>query len=340
MGEDGAGNDFSPPGQDSFLDVLTNLVGILIILVMLVGVRASKAPVQLPEGPSPEEEKLLHDLADDQARVESLRSDVLRVAAQIEEVQRATALRNQERVLLATAVAAARQELETRGTALDAESRRHFALRRSVAEAQAELDQWTNILHQTAAPAEHVEVIQHQPTPLSRTVDDHEAHFQLRSGRIVFVPMREIAEAVKTDARAKMDKIHRLTEIAETIGPIGGFRVKYEFEKKEIAMGGPGKTGMIATVASLRYLMLLPVRSEMGETVDEALAPGSEFRQVLSKFPPRRSTVTVWTYADSFAEFRRLKEALTQQGYAIAARPLPLGVPITASPEGTKSAAE
>ena len=34
------------PGQDSFLDIVANLVGILIILVMVVGVRAKDAMVQ------------------------------------------------------------------------------------------------------------------------------------------------------------------------------------------------------------------------------------------------------------------------------------------------------
>ena len=31
------------PGQDSFLDVITNIVGILILLVVIVGVRSSQA---------------------------------------------------------------------------------------------------------------------------------------------------------------------------------------------------------------------------------------------------------------------------------------------------------
>ncbi len=340
MDQERGRRDFSPPGQDSFLDVLTNLVGILVILVILVGLRAAKSPVRLPEGLSPEEEKLLADLAGDQAKVQALRADVLRLADQIDQVQQAIAVRNQQRVLLATAAAAARQELEAQRATLDEKKRREFQLRHALAEAQAEIEHWTKLLQQPNTPPEHVQLLYHSPTPLSRTVDEHEAHFQLRGGRIVFVPMRQIVEAVKADAQTKQDKLRQLSEITETIGPIGGFRVQYEFEKKEVALSGPNQAGLVATVASLRYLMLLPVRAEMGETIDEALQPNSEFRRVLAQFPPRRSTVTVWTYPDSFLEFRRLKEALAQQGYATAARPLPEGVPISASPAGTKSAAE
>jgi hypothetical protein len=31
------------PGQDSFLDVITNIVGVLILLVLVVGLRSSRA---------------------------------------------------------------------------------------------------------------------------------------------------------------------------------------------------------------------------------------------------------------------------------------------------------
>ena len=50
--------------------------------------------------------------------------------------------------------------------------------------------------------------------------------------------------------------------------------------------------------------------------------------------------MTIWTYPDGFAEFRKLKQELYAMGYETAGRPLPFGVPITASPGGSKSAAE
>ncbi|HVT27490.1 MAG TPA: hypothetical protein VHE81_05670, partial [Lacipirellulaceae bacterium] len=36
------------PGQDSFLDVITNIVGILILLVLVVGLRSSRAVHDAP----------------------------------------------------------------------------------------------------------------------------------------------------------------------------------------------------------------------------------------------------------------------------------------------------
>ena len=37
------------PGQDSFLDVITNIVGILILLVLVVGLRTSRAVHECPD---------------------------------------------------------------------------------------------------------------------------------------------------------------------------------------------------------------------------------------------------------------------------------------------------
>ena len=41
-----AASELPTPGQDSFLDVVANLVGILIILVMVVGMQARQAMEQ------------------------------------------------------------------------------------------------------------------------------------------------------------------------------------------------------------------------------------------------------------------------------------------------------
>jgi hypothetical protein len=74
--------------------------------------------------------------------------------------------------------------------------------------------------------------------------------------------------------------------------------------------------------------------------VDQAVLPASELRRVLKRFSPATATVTIWTYPDSFAEFRQLKKALFDLGYSSAGRPLPAGVLIGGSPTGSKSAAQ
>jgi hypothetical protein len=55
---------------------------------------------------------------------------------------------------------------------------------------------------------------------------------------------------------------------------------------------------------------------------------------------PNTYTITIWTYPDSFPEYARLKKELYELGYAVAARPLPHGMAIGASPRGSKSSAQ
>jgi hypothetical protein len=85
---------------------------------------------------------------------------------------------------------------------------------------------------------------------------------------------------------------------------------------------------------------LIPVTSELGEPVDQALAADADLKQRLQRSSPDATTVTVWTYPDSFGNFRTLKEALFELGYATAARPLPNGILIGGSPSGSRSAAQ
>ncbi len=329
----------SAPGQDSFLDILANIVGILIILVMFVGVRARNAPVEV-EGPDEATQAAMAGLERDAAHLASLEGDARKLAVQLAEVQRETLLRNQERVALATAIAAAEHELKDRREKLSAEARKDFDLRRALAESQAELERLKRETEEAQSSDAGPIVVQSLPTPLSRTVDGSEAHFLLRDGRIAFVPMQKLIEEFKADARAKADALERLPEITETIGPIRGFRVKYTLVRKKISLEVRRHGGVMGTVAALDHLEVLPVNPGGGETVEEALAHSSAFRAALKLFPANRSTVTIWTYPDSFEQFRRLKKELFHWGYGTAGRPLPSGQPISASPEGSKSAAE
>ena len=54
------------PGQDSFLDVVTNLIGIMIIIIMVIGTRATDAMVDATAVVKPGDEQV--DLADGPGR--------------------------------------------------------------------------------------------------------------------------------------------------------------------------------------------------------------------------------------------------------------------------------
>jgi hypothetical protein len=96
----------------------------------------------------------------------------------------------------------------------------------------------------------------------------------------------------------------------------------------------------IGNYARLRQCEFIPISPGLGETLEQALGPNSELRARLATHRPAATTVTLWTYGDSFNAYRRMKEELYQSGFSVAGRPMPPGKQIGGSPSGTKSAAE
>ncbi len=152
--------------------------------------------------------------------------------------------------------------------------------------------------------------------------------------------MEELLEAFKADAKKQAHSLLSQLELTGTVGPVGGFRLRYTLQRREMPHKMEDGSVRLGTYATLKQWTLIPVSGRLGEPVEAAVVQGSRFRQALSEFDPKRATVTIWTYPDSFAEFGRLKKELYHLGFPTAARPLPHGIPIGGSPQGTKSAAE
>lgn len=320
------------PGSDSFLDVVTNIVGILVILVVVVGARArnaaSSAPVVAPENAK---------LIERQAELSRLSQEVELTAEQAAQLGAEILSRGAERSTLGAALVATEQELARRRAALDAGSRRQFDARRSVALAKADVDRLLVERSRVKATAPPSVTVESYPTPISRMVDGKEAHFQLKEGRIVSIPLEELLARFKSAARERVSRLRDAPETVDTVGPIDGFRLRYTLERVDVERDGV-PTGQ--SYAALTRWELMPVSSELGEPVANALAKQSLFRDRLAELHPHQWTVTLWIYQDSFAAFREVRKELYRLGYAVAARPMPGGVPIGGSPQGTRSAAQ
>ncbi|MBN1589840.1 MAG: hypothetical protein JW888_10030 [Pirellulales bacterium] len=331
--------DINDAGQDSFLDIVANIVGILIILVMVMGVRAKNAPVRLSI-PSPDQQAAERDLQEKLAAEQSLRRTVFETAATIKEVEEAKRARYAERSKLALMSSAAEKMIEQHRQQFGAEARADFDRRRRLAELQSQLaglqDEY-DLARRVKPEAVRVESY---PTPLSRTVHGHELHLQFRGGRITVLPWDEIIETLKTEFRHSVNHMRTQTELTGKTPPIGGFRIRYTIERHDVSMRAYEQTGAGGSFIRLKQFSLLPVSNRLGEPLEVALAPGSELREVLAREPPGRTTVTAWVYPDSFDEYRRLKKELYQLGYAVAGRPLPKGELIGGSPNGSRSSAE
>ena len=125
-----------------------------------------------------------------------------------------------------------------------------------------------------------------------------------------------------------------------TIGPIGGYRVRYFAVKKEVVGKSEAGTFMTGSVCSFTKCHILPVSTPAGEPAAEAIGPKSDFFQQLHRYRPEATTITIWTYPGEYERLRELKQAIRQVGFSIAVRPLPKGVPIGASTSGSASLSE
>jgi hypothetical protein len=323
-------------GSASFPDVAGNMVGILIILliVMLIvaGLRAGWAGADT----AVDSAAVAGEVESLAAETRNLEDEVLNLSNEIEALQETNSLRYLERDTLAFAVAAGEHDLNERRKTLDAHAREQYDLNRALAAAEDALETTTTELARslTAVP-EAVNKIETYPTPISHTVLGREIHFQLKGGRVTRIPMDELIQRFEIDAHEKIGRLQDQVEIVETIGPLDGFWLRYTLERIDVpAPGG-------ASASRLAYgFKLYPEASDLGETWQDALRPGSQFRSALAKVPAAGTTVTLWTYPDSFAAYRALKKDLYLLDYAVAGRPMPEHQAIGASPSGSQSSAE
>jgi hypothetical protein len=314
-------------GSDSFLDIVANTVGILIILVLIAGLRAKNAPAgaQMTDDQLAEMAALELETTNLTAEVENL-DDELKQAAVVSESRR------RERDSLVMLEAQAQKMLDDKRNTLGARQQEEYDLRRQLADRERSLDRLSRDLQDAAAtPSEKAVEIDNYPTPISRAVHGHEAHFQLRHGRICAVPIDAAMEQIRHDINRTKRKLESMDEVVETIGPVGDFRVQYIMSKIPIS------TTQAAIDVSFS---MLPLSDPQGETLERAMSPRSDFRDAIAKVNPRHTTITLWAYPDSFAIYRTLKKELYKQGFAVAGRPIPMSQPVGGSSQGSKSAAE
>ncbi len=322
-------------GNDSFLDVVANIVGILIILVVVASMRIKHLPSLL--SPSLQsQEKAQAALAESTASMNAIEQEIVELNTEIQRVTAATVGRYQERAVLAQIVAQRQRELDEQRKSLDGGSREQFDLQQALALAESRLKRAKGARQEVdTAPSKTVE-IKTYTTPISQTVYGKEIHFQLKHGLVAPIPLEALLEKFKRRAHEQVDRLRSEPEFTDAVGPVDGFRLKYIVERVDVSPD----SGYAGSYAQLRHFTLTPMSDDLGETAEDALNSQSRFFTALAGFDPKRTTVTLWTYDDSFAAFREVRKQLHDLGYTVAGRPLSEGQPIAGSPHGSKSAAQ
>ncbi len=353
---------------DSFLDIVANLVGILVILIMVIGVRAREASqsqvaaepstssaqtliIPMPEETGPVVSLNQHRAVEEQiaqlsdsmqtAKSNSISAnrDVQEIDARIKDIERRAYVEEEERNRLQLLVSMSEKSLEERRKKLAQDQQTDLATSQQVDESRVELASLEQQIAAIEANTGDTKILEHHPTPIAKTVFGAEDHLQLMDGRVAYVPINEMTAMLRRDAENKMWKLGNTSQVTELIGPIDGFRMKYTLERRQKRVMTPDGA-RLRKIVELKRFVMVPESPELGEPISVAILAGSQLEHRLAVINPSETTITVWTYPDSFASFRELKSYLNAKGYIVAARPLPEGYPIGGSPDGTKSAAE
>src|SRR3954471_10475649 len=112
------------PGQDSFLDVITNIVGILILLVLVVGLRSSRAVHSAPDQEVAEEKQASEQLQKAYTSAVSTQNNVVDLVRKVSGAHQEADFREDERIWLNTSVAKAEQEIAEQRSKLSTDGQR------------------------------------------------------------------------------------------------------------------------------------------------------------------------------------------------------------------------
>ncbi len=170
------------------------------------------------------------------------------------------------------------------------------------------------------------EVVESLPTPLAKIVSGQELHLRLAYGLVAVVPFDELEKELETHLDRNAWRLREQGAMDGTVGPMNGFRLRYRIQLAQVSIPTPNGSNDVRTVPRFRvdFIPTSPPKSASRSTRPCCPPPSSVARS--SRFSPTNTTVTIWTYPDSFQAFRQLKNLLFDLGYSSAGRPLPEGV--------------
>jgi hypothetical protein len=342
-------------GFDSFLDLVANVVGIIIrlILVAWVGARVytglairhnearqTTPPTAIAAGPelSTEKERAAIDAA--RRRLSEVRTALL------DRIEREKQFRaqKQETVARLAVLKAEHEKLLAEAAALERRTRQRDQDHRTAALSVEE------IRRRTEALAREMERLRKLPslkktltyrTPVAQTLQSEELYFECQKGRVTFIEVDAMLREIRQDLQSKGELLRTRWDVVDETGPVGSFRLKYVIARQRGLLDSVAGSTIPDDRANFSYGLssweAVPVNPNRGETLEQAMSPDSLFRRIVDRLDPKQTAVTFWVYPDSFGLYRQLRDYCLKKDIVVAGRPLPVGVPIGSSRDGSAS---
>jgi hypothetical protein len=349
-------------GSDSFLDIVANIVGILIILIVVAGIKASAAPVAAeklaeylrthvrtaqsevppqaaaqPAPPSPEpivippSPELLRNADAIKSEIATLDADAHAATSQIEQAGRDEQADEQ-------AVAELRQAIQSESTELGSDKARLVDAESQLQAKKTGLLQLEVDVQKAESVKPKVATLKHQLTPLGRDISGKELHFRLLNSRVAFLPIEELIQRLRPQILRDRDRLIRNGIQRGEIGPVAGFRMEYVLEARHLSAMEELRQGT-SVAFNLASWKMLAEPDLLTESAEEATRRDGDFLRRL-RDADADTTITFWVYPDSYALYRQLQEFAHHENFTVAARPIPFGIPIAGSPNGSRSSGQ
>ncbi|MFN4260420.1 MAG: hypothetical protein ACK4RK_14085, partial [Gemmataceae bacterium] len=288
-------------GFDSFMDVITNVIAIIIrfILVAWVSARSYHSMLNSTQPPPPPASAPTPMIVAPLPELPSI-TEVVAPLEQALEQQRQEIAQTRDRLLEHL-----RQFRLTQGEAEEAErlwtdfqpqlttlERERAALDQLLADTKTTTNDTATMLDQLRQRqqllAQHVEAVEKLPsakkqiryrTPVSRPVHAEEIFFECRNGRITYIDIATLIDDIKDVFHEKGKLLRHSWQVVDVTPSSGAFRLRYTIERQRdpisAVFGGGAPSPNTSYSYGLSEWILEPVTPHRGETLAEALAPGS-----------------------------------------------------------------
>ena len=262
-------------GHDSFLDVVSNLVGILVILITVIGIGARGAHVTAANK-NAVDPVATPDIESSRAVAMNLQQDIEKTEREMAEIDLAVQSQRLERDAMLTRMEFVRQSLLREQSGLNQRDQERLKLLQVAEKKRDRLADLTKESESLKQQDEAPQTLLHDATPIAETVYGSEQHLRLLGGRLDYVPLNELVTRLKEDASRNAWRLKETPEMTETLGPMDGYFLQYTLTLQEEPMmttQGPAIQRMVA----LDKFVLIPVDGRVGQTLTEQLRDDSEF---------------------------------------------------------------
>ncbi len=125
------------------------------------------------------------------------------------------------------------------------------------------------------------------------------------------------------------------------IGPVAGFHMEYVIEARRLSAMEELRAGTSASITIFRLVETSwPSPIWKPKAATRRCGNNAETSSAGLRDADADTTITFWVYPDSYALYRQLQEFAHHENFTVAARPIPFGVPIAGSPQGSRSAGQ